>query len=285
MRRFVTVLISLVPILLAGSLAADDVFLKNGRVFEDVETRVDGSKVLVYLSFGEIGFSLDAVERIEPGTSSHAVYRERRDALRTAPGTSAADWLELARWSDSRGLEHATREAALTAARLDPDLPGLDALLGQLDFVVDPESGRWIEREEALRRAGYRWVDGRWLSVEQQLARAETARAAAEARAANEERRLTRAVLALAAAQLAETSRQEEQPRSEPVYAWPVGVYPNPFLWRHPNPHRMPPPGHDPTAIPMERRQPGSLFPIESRGRIGAPARGAVSGSASSGSR
>ena len=66
-------------LLVAPPLAADNVYLTNGRVFEDVETRVEGSRVVVYLSFGEIGFSLDAVERIEEGTSSHALYRQRRD--------------------------------------------------------------------------------------------------------------------------------------------------------------------------------------------------------------
>lgn len=269
MRRFIAVLI----VFVALPVAADDVYLKNGRVFEDVEAEIAGSKVIVHLPYGEIGFSLSAVERIEQSASSFSLYLQRRDELRANTDATADDWLGLARWARRLGLEHGTREAALTAARFDPALPGLDNVLGDLDFILDPETGRWMSREEKLQRDGYEWVDGRWLSVEQQLARARMADEMARARQADEERRLTRAVLVLAAAQLADTSRPEPEPRAaeETVYAWPVAVFPNPFLWRHPNPHRLPPSGHDPTAIPIERRQPGSLFPIQSRGRLATP--------------
>jgi hypothetical protein len=278
MRRFV----ALVVLFVALPVAADDVHLKNGRVFEDVEAEIAGSKVVVHLPYGEIGFSLSAVERIEESASSHSLYRQRRDELSANPDATAADWFGLARWARGLGLEYGIREAALTAARLDPALPGLDNMLLDLDFVLDPETGRWMSREEKLQRDGYEWVDGHWLSVEQQLARARLAGEVARAREADEERRLTRAVLALAAAQLAETSR----PVPEPVYAWPVTVFPNPFLWRYPNPHRLPPRGHDPTAIPIERRQPGSLFPIASRGRLAtSSARPSASRTTSGGSR
>jgi len=281
MRRFIAVLI----VLLALPLAADDVHLKNGRVFEDVDTRIVGSQVIVLLSYGEIGFSLDAVDRIEESTSSHSVYRQRREELRANPDVAATAWLELAGWAQGRGLEHGARESALVAARLDPALSGLGPLMGALDFVRDADSQRWIPRQEALRRAGYVRVDGQWLSAEQQRARADTALAAARVREADEERRLTRAVLALAAAQLAETARRESSPQAsgETVYAWPVAVFPNPFRWRHPNPHKLPPRRSDPTALPIERRQPGSLFPIESRGRLTVPGDGSSTSRTTSG--
>ena len=102
--------------------------------------------------------------------------------------------------------------------------------------------------------------------------------------AAHEEQRLTRAVLALAAAQMAETARQAVEPPEQTIYAWPVAVFPNPFIRRHENPFRLPPPGYDPTAIPMERRQPGSLFPIQRRGGLGNGGSGPVSASSSTSS-
>lgn len=193
--------------------------------------------------------------------------------------------MDLALWARGRKLGHGFREAVLTAARMAPELAGLDALLRELDYVFEPELGRWVSREESLRSRGYELVDGRWLSAEQQLARARLAAEARRAREADSERRLTRAVLALAAAQMAARAEPEPQPRYGPgiVYAWPVGVFPNPFIQRHPVPHKLPPAGHDPTAIPIERRQPGSLFRIEPRGRIGTPQPSPTASGSSSG--
>ena len=113
-------LILLLLLALPSSLVADDVYLKNGRAFEDVEAEVADGRVIVYLEFGEIGFSLDAVERIEESVSSQALYRQRRDELGSDPAAEAADWLELARWALERGLAPRAREAALPAAEAAP---------------------------------------------------------------------------------------------------------------------------------------------------------------------
>jgi hypothetical protein len=258
--------LSLLLLLLAlpSSLVADDVLLKNGRAFEDVEAEVVGERVIVYLEFGEIGFSLDAVERIEESVSSQALFRQRRDALTADPDAAASDLLELARWGASRGLEHGARDAALTAARLDPSLSGLGPVMRDLDYVLDPALQRWIPFEQKMQRDGFQKVGDQWLSAEQLEARARVASQAARLREAEEDRRLTRAMIALAAAQIAQEAQPDPVP--QPVYSWPVAVYPNPFIWRHPVPHKLPPGGHDPIAIPIERRQPGSLFPIQNRG-------------------
>lgn len=278
MRRFA--LLALV-LIVSTSAVADDVYLKNGRVFEDVEAEVSGDRVIVYLPFGEIGFSRDVVERIEESVSTQAVYRQRRDGLVANPGSTAGDWLELARWATSRGFEHGAREAAMRAASLDPSLESLGAVMRDLEFAFDPALDRWIPLEEKMRRDGYRRVGGEWLSAEQLEARARLASEAARTREAEEERRLTRAVVALAAAQIAQNS--QPPPAPQPVYSWPATVYPNPFIWRHPSPFHRPPAAHDPAAIPIERRQPGSLFPIQNRGRMTSPPTAAPTGSTMSG--
>ncbi len=264
MRSAISILI---VCLAATPLAADDVFLKNGRTFEDVIAREKDGQVHLRLAFGEMAFPMDAVDRIERSESSLVVFERQRAALRSDAAASSADWVELARDAARRGNRHGAREAALVAATMDPLTPGLEPLMRDLDYVYEPELARWLPFEESMRRRGFALVDGQWLSPEQLLARSRARAEAAQAREAQRESRLTRAVLAMAAAQLA----REPEPRTlepDPGWAWPVMVYPQPFRWRYPNPfkgtHRATPHrgggGH--IGIPIERRQPGSLFPV-----------------------
>ncbi len=263
--------------LVATPLVADDVFLKNGRTFEDVVAEIRDDQVHIRLAFGEMAFPVDAIDRIERSESSLVAFEQRRSALRSDPNTSASDWLELARDASQRGNRHGSREAALVAAAMDPHTPGLEPLMRDLDYVYEPELMRWLPFEESMRRRGFAFVDGQWLSPEQLVARSQARAEAARARDAQQESRLTRAVLAMAAAQLArEPEPQIVEPN--PNWAWPVMVYPQPFKWRYPNPfkgtHRAAPyrGGNDHTAIPIERRQPGSLFPIAPRPPVTPPA-------------
>ena len=255
----------IVPLLVVVALpaAADDVFLKNGRVFEDVIAEVQGDSVHVQLAFGEMRLSLDSVDRIEQGASSLVAFQERRAALATDPSADAAAWLELARWALGIGLNHSAREAALLAAELDPGLEGLSQVMRRLDYVFEDELGRWVPFEESMRLRGFEKVDGTWLSAEQRLALGEAEVAASRQHEADQERRLTQAVLALAAAQLV------REPEPEVVQPWPAAVYPGSFVWYPSHPHPKPPPhpaphGDSPFALPIEQRQPGSLFPIKS---------------------
>ena len=253
--------ILLLPLVVVFPLAADDVYLTNGRVFEDVIAEVDASTVRIRLAFGEMRFSLAAVERIEQVESSLLTFQTRRDALVADPSASAAEWIELSRWALASGQTHAAREAALRAAEKNPRAEGIDELMRGLDYVYDEQLGRWIAFEESMHLKGFEQVDGTWLSAEQRLARSQAEAEAARQREADQERRLTQAVLALAAAQLT------SEPEPQVVYQWPVGVWANPFVWQHPAPHpapHSPPAGHHSTAIPIERRQPGSLFPVAS---------------------
>jgi len=252
---------------------ADDVYLKNGRVFEDVITEVGDNSVRIYLAFGEMSVALDSIERIEQSISSLEGYQSRYQALLDEPRASAGEWLELSRWARSHGNEHGARQAALEAAARNPQEPGLSEVMATLDFVFEPSLGRWISFEEGMRLRGFDKVDGEWLSADQRLARSQAAAEAARAREADEDRRLTRAFMALAAAKMAEP----QQPAV--VVTQPVGWWSNPFVWRHPGhrPRRHVRPDH-PTAIPIEVRQPGSLFPIARHG-------GVAAGSASSGLR
>lgn len=274
MRKAVPILLAC---LVATPLAADDVFLKNGRTFEDVVAEIRDDQVHIRLAFGEMAFPVDAIERIERSESSLIAFESQRAELRSNPSSDAADWVELARSAARRGNRHGAREAALVASAMDPHVPGLEPLMRDMDYVFEPELVRWIPFAESMRRRGYALVDGQWLSAEQLLARSRAVAEAARARDAEQESRLTRAVLAMAAAQLArEPEPQTVEPN--PNWAWPVMVYPQPFKWRYPNPfkgtHRATPyrGGSDHTAIPIERRQPGSLFPIAPKQPVAPPA-------------
>lgn len=261
--------IALFGVLLVAPVMADQVHLANGRVFEDVVAEVGEDSVRIHLAFGEMSLPRHMVARVVQAESSLERFQVRRDALMADPASTAAEWLELARWALDRGVRHAAREAALQAAARDPSVPGLAALMQSLEYVLDPSSGRWLPYEESQRRKGYALVEGRWLSPEQQIAWARAEAEAVRERRRAEEQDLTRAVLALAAASL---TQHAETPTVEIVY--PLSYAAGPFLVgpvrrfphrpgvrddgpSHPGPRRR-----EPAAIPLERRQPGSLFPI-----------------------
>src|SRR6186713_3326747 len=90
--------------LLPAALLAEDVYLKNGRVFRGVIAAVDGGVVRIEMPGGTLSFPMSTVLRIEASDAAYRAYQSKRDALAgtTAP---AGDWLELARWAKSQGLE------------------------------------------------------------------------------------------------------------------------------------------------------------------------------------
>src|SRR5215469_7405388 len=102
-------------------LAADDVYLKNGRSFENVVAEVGDTQVRVHMPGGVVSLPRSAVERVTKADSSFAEYLRRKQELESrdrAAGSAgdardaarrAADWLELARWARSKDLPQATR--------------------------------------------------------------------------------------------------------------------------------------------------------------------------------
>mgnify|MGYP006196361769 CR=1 FL=1 len=151
---------------------ADDVHLTNGNTFEGVVARVEGAQVVIRLPQGELTLPLSKVARIDRQASPLEEYLERERSLEARETTSAGEWLALARWADERGREHGARKSAAAAARRDPGLDGNADILEPLGWVYDPDLGRWLSRDEHLRRRGWVTVGGRWTSPEEQEARA-----------------------------------------------------------------------------------------------------------------
>ncbi|HEX4960070.1 MAG TPA: hypothetical protein VF173_04475 [Thermoanaerobaculia bacterium] len=198
---------ALLPLLLTAiPVFADNVYLVNGRKFEDVMAETTETQVRIHLQGGVVVLPKSQVLRVEPGDSNLGEFLRRRDALKKSPTTRAADWVELARWAQSKQLDQATREAALAAAVLDPHSPGLAPILRGFGYVLDEQMDRWVPYGDAMRRRGFVESNGQWISREEYQARVraqaeeDAARRAArqeQAREAREERLAALTELAL----------------------------------------------------------------------------------------
>jgi len=214
----------LLLLLTAVPVFADNVYLANGRKFEDVMAETTDSHVRIHLQGGVLVLPKSQVLRVEAGDSNLGEYLRQKEALKKNPSARAADWVELARWAKSKQLDQATREAALAAAVLDPHAPGLAPILRGFGYVLDEQMDRWVRYEDAMRRKGFVQSNGQWITAEEYRVRAraqadEEARRRADrqeqARAAREERLEVLTELAL--------TRELAQPQGPPPY------YPGPY--------------------------------------------------------
>lgn len=271
--------------LAVSPVLADDVYLVNGRVFEDVIAQVTDSHVRIRTADGTVSLPRQQVAKVVESESALAELLRRKEALHRAPEIRAADWLDLATWARTRGLERPAREAALTAAGIDPRLPGLEPVMRGFGYVLDADLDRWISYGDSMRRRGFVYSNGQWISREehQQNLRAreealarqhEAQRAAQQARAERRtEQALQVAELALAKEALS-SSKPEPLPRGYDFFGGPVLLMPwyTPVLTPPaPNPPNPPSPPHRGPVGPRRPNNqfsyvPGSLLP----GNLGA---------------
>ncbi|MFY9826146.1 MAG: hypothetical protein WAM82_32570 [Thermoanaerobaculia bacterium] len=216
----------LLLLLTALPVFADNVYLTNGRKFEDVMAETTGSQVRIHLQGGVLVLPKSQVLRVEAGDSNLGEYLRQKEALKKSPTTRAADWVELARWAQSKQLDQAMRESALAAAVLDPHVPGLAPILRGLGYVLDEQLDRWVRYDDLMRRRGFVQSNGHWISAEEYQARAraqadEDARRRAERREraseAREERLAMLTELAL--------TRELTQPQGPPLYPGPYAPW------------------------------------------------------------
>jgi hypothetical protein len=201
--------------LLAAPLLADDVYLKNGRSFDGVVAEVGDSQVRVHMPGGVISLPLSFVDHVQKADSAFAEYQRRKarivesesrgDNGQRAPRDArrAEDWLDLARWAQRNNLPQGAREAALTAAQIDPRQPGLAALLRGFGYVYEESLDRWIPYADSMRLHGFVQEGGTWVSREEHAERvaqereSQAALAAQEAAAAGAQADLLRAQIQL----------------------------------------------------------------------------------------
>lgn len=250
----------------APPAGADDVYLKNGETFEGVIAIREGAQVRIQLPGGEMRLPAGQVERIDEKRSPYAEYLARHRELEAAGDARA--WLELALWAESRQLAHGTKQAALAAAELEPGLPALEPLMRRLDYVYDADSGRWLPLAEHMRRRGYVYADGRWVSRQEvmaalELRRQQLALRREEARVVRESRQADRPAAA-------ERPRAEEENRSgtprylvvpTTLYAVPAPIGPISGGFFLGGRGAAPAPAHQGPRLDLLDRQPGSLIP------------------------
>jgi len=261
-------------ILTSAPALADTVYLTNGRSFEGVLAEVSGSKVNIRMQGGVLSLPLSQVSRIENSDSSLAQYLVRRDALTRSAVPTGAGWLELAVWAQAKGMAQASREAALTAARIDPHLPGLSDLMRQHGYVLDESLGNWILYGESMRRKGFVQSNGEWVA-RAELEAAERARDAEREQMAARRMEAQRAAREDRLAELTALALAREVRRADPPPA--MSYYPSviivPGFVPAPIPVPVPQdPGGTPAPRPRPRdedlnlrstftRVPGSLIP------------------------
>lgn len=258
----------------AGSVAADEVHLVNGKSFEDVTARTVGDEVWIELpAGGEIRLAKSQVARIDKAESGMDLYRQRARAL--GPEAGAAEWLELAAWARERKLALGYREAVLTASRLEPELPGVVEAMHGLDFVWEEDLGRWLPRAEAMSRRGLVSFEGEWVTSEERDRRIQASwerdREAAERsrQAAQDQRldRLTRLVEIQTELEIARSLAESQAP-PDPYYSEPYyPVYYLPGFWFPPHPPHGPP--HHPSHHPSHPRPPHTPMPAPPPGPPG----------------
>jgi hypothetical protein len=254
-------------------LAADDVYLHNGSVFEDVVAEVTDTHVIVELAIGRLRFPVEQVRDVVRSQSALAEFHERRGGLLQDPSSAAASWVELAAWARARGLERAWRETALFAARLDAGAPGLEPLLLEMGYERDADVG-WLPRADAMRRRGLVEYRGSWMSPERasELRFADREADERAERAAADFRARSRArsdgpsdnEVALASIELAREVVRSDREEAGPQRGMPLGhaVFVGGWPWfvggvapASPEARRA----WDALAV----RQPGSIIPLE----------------------
>ncbi len=291
-----TLAVALLVPMAALPVAADDVHLSNGETFDGVIAEVQGDQVEIHLPHGVIRMPMSRVVRIDRATSAYEEYLKRADALHSQSGPSARSgslaetWLDLALWARDRDLPSCVRDAALEAARLDPDLDGLAPLLRDLGYARDDELGGWVPYEDLMARKGYVQVDGRWIPADVVAAAARQAREESERQAAaRRDAQVDRAITLLALAQAQQTQQAEESRREQAnglpasvLYPYgtalgsTVAVFPGRVSPRPRAPHgghhgapeaapsETPAPAHNVgTWSDVAKRQPGSIIPLQ----------------------
>lgn len=148
---------------LAGSAAADTLYMKDGRVLRG---RVDANGPAHYklqVDHGGVTIKRDDVLVLRGGPDERTAYDTRVAAV--APGDGAA-WTRLAQWCESKGLDEEARIAWQQAMVLDPT--AMEPLVRLSALKVDDLVYRYVQAgedertavSEQLRRHADRGIDG-----------------------------------------------------------------------------------------------------------------------------
>lgn len=158
--------------LMTAPALADEVFVRGGGRVTGQIIEQGPDSIVVDIGPGQIGLPLSYVERIVPGSTPQAVYRER--AARLAPG-DVAGWVALGQWAMEQDLLTKGRAAFEHVLGIDPSNAAAHQALGHVR--VDDQ---WMTPEESYRARGFVSYQGRWITPDERRALLEERMAAAE---------------------------------------------------------------------------------------------------------
>jgi len=180
-------------LLLAFSVTADTVYLKNGRRIDTSSARVEGERVIVRLFGGEVSFPMSVVDRIEQNTAvetptavTPAVTPEASDAEQAATPEEGAD---AGAAGDQAAATEPVEEPPPTPPeqtreywqnRLRPLQDEIDRINGEIDGLqgntgagiqaridrLEQRRAQVVEQMDAIAREGRRMgVPAGWLRI------------------------------------------------------------------------------------------------------------------------
>jgi len=209
----------LAAVLVSGSAAADEVFLKSGGRLSGRIVSRSATSVEVDVGAGRIAVPASSVLRIEEGRSALQEYEERAGKL--AAG-DADGWVALGEWADARGLGTQAREAYHRALAASPLDPRANQALGNVLM-----NGRWVSEDESYRARGYVQYQGEWITpAEHEAILREQAAEDARDRERRESESRVREAEARAAEAEARAREAEAEQASEGIplwYGWGAG--------------------------------------------------------------
>ncbi|PYQ52931.1 MAG: hypothetical protein DMF78_10315 [Acidobacteria bacterium] len=159
-------------VIVAVAARGDEVFVRGGGRVSGHVIAYGPDSIVVDVGPGQIGLPVSYVERIVPGTTPQAVYRER--AARLAPG-DAAGWVALGQWAMEQDLVTKGRAAFEHVLGIDPSNAAAHLALGHVRV-----GDQWMTQDESHRARGLVSYQGRWMTPDDRRALLDERLAAAE---------------------------------------------------------------------------------------------------------
>jgi hypothetical protein len=226
MRSALAVALALLP----AATSADQVFTRAGGQLDGEIVKRGPDTIVVDVGGGTIELPIGYVERIVPGPSPTALFREKAQGL---AAEDVAGWLALGRWAREQGLRTQANEAFLHVVSRDPDHAAARQALGHVRL-----GDEWMSREDSYRARGFVAFDGQWMTPEERETLVAERRAAAE-QAQTEAEALARVRETEARAREAEARARvvEAEARIAEVDAGRAESAPLGIQWLQPFPH------------------------------------------------
>jgi hypothetical protein len=148
-------------ILAAGTLSvrADEIVLANGHTIKGarrVESK-DPNKVIFDVGSGRIELDAKQVSSVNPGRTPLHEYDGKYAEIQRSQ--KASDFWNLAVWCKENKLSRYVGPLCEQALRLDGSLEAAHKELGH-----ERLEGKWLTREEAMEKRGFKLVGDRWLT-------------------------------------------------------------------------------------------------------------------------